>query len=104
MTDSESLASSLDQKFKKLIQLHQESLTKIVVLENELEEQKKMAAENSELLQQKFQAQLPNQEKLKQNNLHKNKEIKQVIGKLIQEIDDCMDYISTSKDIEKDKQ
>lgn len=104
MTDSESLANSLDQKFNELIQLHQESLTKIVALETELEEQKKKAAKNSGLFDQKFNEQLKSQEILKQENLHENKEIKQAIGKLIEEIDDCMDYISLSKDKEKDKQ
>jgi vacuolar-type H+-ATPase subunit B/Vma2 len=104
MTDSESLANSLDQKFNELIQLHQESLTKIVALETELEEQKKKVAKNSDLFEQKFNEQLKSQEILKQENLHENKEIKQAIGKLIEEIDDCMDYISLSKDKEKDKQ
>jgi len=47
---------------------------------------------------------LKSQEILRQENLHKNKEIKQAIGQLIKEIDDCMDYISLSKDKEKDKQ
>jgi len=104
MTDSESLANSLDQKFNELIQLHLKSLTKIVELETELEEHKKKLAKNSDALEQKFNEQLKRQEILRQENLHKNKEIKQAIGQLIKEIDDCMDYISLSKDKEKDKQ
>lgn len=104
MTDSESLANSLDQKFNELIKLHQESLTKIVALEVELQEQRKKSALNSELFEQKLNEQLKSQEILKQENLRENKEIKQTIGKLIKEIDDCMDYILQSKDNEKDKQ
>ncbi|MFN5627856.1 MAG: hypothetical protein ACK48W_01095 [Bacteroidota bacterium] len=104
MTDSESLANSLDQKFNELIKLHQESLTKIVALEVELQEQRKKSALNSELFEQKLNEQLQSQEILKQENLRENKEIKQTIGKLIKEIDDCMDYILQSKDNEKDKQ
>ncbi len=104
MTDSESLANSLDQKFNELIKLHQESLTKIVALEIELQEQRKKLVLNSDLLEQKLNEQLKSEEILKQQNLHENKEIKQAIGKLIKEIDDCMDYISLSKDKEKDKQ
>jgi len=104
MTDSESLANSLDQKFNELIKLHQESLTKIVALEIELQEQRKKLVLNSDLLEQKLNEQLKSEEILKQENLRENKEIKQAIGKLIKEIDDCMDYISLSKDKEKDKQ
>ena len=104
MTDSESLANSLDQKFNELIKLHQESLTKIVALEIELQEQRNKLVLNSDLLEQKLNEQLKSEEILKQQNLHENKEIKQAIGKLIKEIDDCMDYISLSKDKEKDKQ
>jgi hypothetical protein len=69
MTDSESLANSLDQKFNELIQLHQKSLTKIVELETELEEHKKKLAKNSDALEQKFNEQLKSQEILKQENL-----------------------------------
>jgi hypothetical protein len=104
MTDSESLANSLDQKFNELIKLHQESLSKIVALEIELQEQRKKLVLNSDLLEQKLNEQLKSEEILKQENLRENKEIKQAIGKLIKEIDDCMDYISLSKDKEKDKQ
>ncbi|MFN5793361.1 MAG: hypothetical protein ACK455_01070, partial [Bacteroidota bacterium] len=62
------------------------------------------SALNSELFEQKLNEQLQSQEILKQENLRENKEIKQTIGKLIKEIDDCMDYILQSKDNEKDKQ
>ena len=102
MSDSENLANSLDQKFKKLIQLHQESLTKIVHLETELEQQKKILALNSEQLQQNFQEQLKNQELLALKNLHEKKAVKQAIGKLIEEIDDCIGNVSASKNEEKE--
>jgi hypothetical protein len=100
MTDSESLANSLNQKFKKLIQLHQESLSKVVELEIELEQQRKKVVERTELLEQNFQKQLQKQEVLEQKKEYENKEIKQAIGKLIEEIEDCMDYLTKSKEIE----
>ena len=104
MTDSESLANSIDQKFKKLIQLHQDSLAKIVELKKELDEHKKKAEKDSEFFLQSINKQLKNHEVLEQKNLLKNKEIKQAIGILIEEINNCMDYISKSEAIEKDKQ
>lgn len=105
MAQAENLANRLESKFKQLVELHRQALKKVEFLELELEKKNGELSSIIDLLNKELiKKETEIHELQKQQNLQNDKEIKQTIGKLIEEIDDCVEFLRIGRNIEKEKQ